>query len=175
MVQKTQELSKKLGSIKLVFFGFLLNCFFPLFLGPSQFLPKSWLLVILGLLLSGISGALIYGPIIALFVEILNKKYNDEKNCEIAGFLFNFVVIVGQFIGPIIGGFIIEKTNFLFSCNIISFMNCIFLLVFYFMNREKFVTVVSKTEIEDENVIYSKKFSRNLLYDFYNDEITAYQ
>ena len=174
MVQFTQKLSRKFGSLRLVFSGFLINCFFLLLLGPSQFLPKSWIIVIVGLLFSGISGALIYGPIIALFVDILNKKSNDDKNCDIAGFLFNFVVIVGQFIGPIIGGFIIERNGFLFSCNVISVMNLVFLAVFYFMYKENLLAAYKHSTNEDDMKVKAMLFC-DFSYDVYNDELAAFK
>ncbi len=172
MVQFTQNLSKKYGSLKLVYCGFLINCFFMLFLGPNEFLPKNWILVILGLLFSGISSALINGPIISLFIDILNKKKYRDMNCDIAGFLFNFFLILGQFIGPIIGGFIIEYTNFIFSCNLISIINLIYFIVFYFTHLQD----IKNNKNNYCNNINSNENIKSILFnDFsyknYNDEI----
>ena len=133
-LQFLDYITKKLGMIATVSFGLLIIVIGSLLVHPIKLLPQNLLLIILGLSLIGASGAPINVPVIMLlghFIKIIDNNIDDFTANDIASALYNLGLNIGDFSGPIFGGFISDTFGFQYSCIFTSFLNLI-LFIFYF-------------------------------------------
>ena len=114
------------------------------FVYPIKFLPQSIISIIFGLSLLGISGAFTCVVVIIEYGRIakeINNNLNDNSINDISSAIFNFGISLGDFIGPVFGGFISTKYGFLYSnvyMSVIAFFNSCFFF-FYYKNEIIFV------------------------------------
>ena len=133
-LQFLDYITKKLGMIATVSFGLLIIVIGSLLVYPINIFPQNLLSIILGLSLIGASGAPINVPVIMLlgnFIKIIDNSIDDFTANDIASALYNLGINIGDFSGPIFGGFISDRFGFQYSCIFTSFLNLV-LFIFYF-------------------------------------------
>jgi dipeptide/tripeptide permease len=108
------------------------------FVYPLSFLPQNTSSIVFGLSLIGASGASVNVPVIMEVCRILKENdttLNEILTNDIASAMYNFAVNIGDFCGPVIGGFLSEKYGFNISCGLVSLVSFIFGVVFVFMYK----------------------------------------
>jgi MFS family permease len=133
-LQFLDYITKKLGMIATVSFGLLIIIFGSLLVYPIKIFPQSLLLIILGLSLIGASGAPINVPVIMLlghFIKINDNSIDEFTANDIASALYNLGINIGDFGGPIVGGFISDQFGFQFSCIFTSFLNLVLFIIYF--------------------------------------------
>lgn len=160
----------KLGMITTVSLGLIIIVFGSLLVYPIKILPQTLILIILGLSLIGASGAPINVPVLMLlsdFIKIIDNSIDDYTSNDYASALYNLGLNIGDFGGPIFGGFISDKFGFQYSCIFTSFLNLV-LFIFYFGIYFKFIFKGINFSNDDikEKIIFdaediNKRFNRN--------------
>ena len=127
-------INKLLGNRVTILLGTSFNSFFILFLGPSQFLPMNIYIIVLGLIGLGFAGAFVTIPAIIEIIFILTSELKlEESTCQdLASAIFNLGQYFGETIGPLIGGYLVEKNGFIIGCQYNSGYNCTFGLIYGF-------------------------------------------
>ena len=127
-------INKLLGNRVTILLGTSFNSFFILFLGPSQFLPMNIYIIVLGLIGLGFAGAFVTIPAIIEIIFILTSELKlEESTCQdLASAIFNLGQYLGETIGPLIGGYLVEKNGFIIGCQYNSGYNCTFGLIYGF-------------------------------------------
>ena len=127
-------INKLLGNRVTILLGTSFNSFFILFLGPSQFLPMNIYIIVLGLIGLGFAGAFVTIPAIIEIIFILTSELKlEESTCQDLGSaIFNLGQYLGETIGPLIGGYLVEKNGFIIGCQYNSGYNCTFGLIYGF-------------------------------------------
>jgi hypothetical protein len=93
----------------------------------------------LGLFISGISNAAVNVPSICDIIKSLKEKHediDDDKCNDVASTVWNLAVYSGESIGPTLGGYLTNASEFTNSCIWVSSLNLIF-AIFYFLNTKK--------------------------------------
>ncbi len=127
-------INKLLGNRVTILLGTSFNGFFILFLGPSKFLPSNIYIVVLGLIGLGFAGAFVTIPAIIEIIFILTNEIKlEESTCQDLGSaIFNLGQYLGETIGPLIGGYLVEKNGFILGCQYNSGYNFLFFLIYGF-------------------------------------------
>ena len=117
-----------------ILLGISFNGFFILFLGPSKFLPSNIYIVVLGLIGLGFAGAFVTIPAIIEIIFVLTNEIKlEESTCQDLGSaIFNLGQYLGETIGPLIGGYLVEKNGFILGCQYNSGYNFLFFLIYGF-------------------------------------------
>ena len=138
VLQYLDLITNRFGLITSVFLGIIFIVIGAFLVYPIPLFPKNIIFVILGLTFLGSSGAPIDVPIIIILNEKIKKideNIDDNVIHDISSALYNFSVNIGDFLGPIIGGFISEKKGFLMSnifMGVIALIAGTFYGIFYF-------------------------------------------
>jgi len=114
------------------------------FVYPIKFLPQSIISIIFGLSLLGISGAFTCVVVIIEYGRIakeINNNLNDNSINDISSAIFNFGISLGDFIGPVFGGFISTKYGFLYSNVYMSFIALLNAAFFFFVYKNEIISV----------------------------------
>ena len=145
ILQILQKILGNFGLILTIFLGQVVIILGAPFVYPLEFLPQSLLCIILGLALLGSSGAFTCVAVIIQYGKIaknIEPQLVDSTSNDIASAVFNLGINVGDFIGPVYGGFVSTKFGFKYSniyMSVIAFINCIY---FYFYYRERMNEVI---------------------------------
>lgn len=94
-------------------------------------------------------------PSICELIHILKDAGTEEDSInEYASSIWNLANYLGEAIGPFLGGFLTSKYNFTTSCTSISFINIVFAVTFYYLNKEsinKDLKISSEEKVEEGN------------------------
>ena len=172
ILQFLTKITKKLGMYGTECLGLLMTSIGCLFIYPVPPLPKSIISILFGLCLTGGAGAPINVPALINLSKDL-KRYEpnlDEfASSDIASTYYTLVNDIGDFIGPILGGFLSSHFGFKYCCLIISifiiFFFVLFLLYFFkdIINEIKqpkeydFQSI--KVEIDNQSVLSHDQFN----------------
>ena len=141
VLQFLDLLTKKFGLYETTCLGLIIVSFGVLMVYPYPPLPKSIILIILGLILIGGGGVPIFIPgLVVLNKNIKNVDNNiDDLTVNDITSAINFLTVnIGDFCGPIIGGFLSTQFGFKHCCLIISII-VISYCIFYFIYFYKFI------------------------------------
>ena len=133
-LQFLTKITKKLGFYGTECLGLLMTCIGCLFIYPVPPIPQSIIFILIGLCLTGGAGAPINVPALINLskdLKIYNKNLDDYTASDIASTLYTIVNDIGDFIGPILGGFLSSKFGFKKCCLIISVFILIFIIIFF--------------------------------------------
>jgi MFS family permease len=133
------KITSRYGLKLTISFGLICNVIGSILLPPIHFLPQSYLLVFLGLLILGIPGALINVAGVCDLMNLLsqnNPSYDKNATNDMASAIYNIAINFGEAAGPAFGGFITEKSGFQTSCVYTSFINFVVLIYFIIYNWE---------------------------------------
>ena len=145
VLQILQKILGSFGLILTIFLGQIVIILGAPFVYPLGYLPQSLLSIIFGLALLGSSGAFTCVAVIIQYGKIaksISPLIDDSTSNDIASAVFNLGINVGDFIGPVYGGFVSTNFGFKYSniyMSVIAFINCIY---FYFYYRERMNGVI---------------------------------
>ena len=127
-------LTKKFGIYTIYSFGLIVSSLSCLFLYPCPPIPKFISFIIIGFLLNGLGQSPVFIPgLVALSQNVRKHDPNIDELIanDIASTVNTLTINVGEFIGPIIGGFYTAKYDFKY-CRIFNInINCIYVSYFY--------------------------------------------
>ena len=148
-LQTLDFFTNKIGIYATSTIGLFLTAISCLFTYPTPPIPKSILCVIFGFIIKGLGQAPVFVPaLVAITKKIRDIDNNiDELTAnDISSAMYNLFINIGDFIGPVIGGFLSNRFGFNF-CN---FVIALVMLIYTF--------------------IYGKHFYENILEDFHKNK-----
>lgn len=131
-----------------------------------------------GLFISGISNAAVNVPSICDIIRSLKDKYEDmeEDKCnDIASTVWNLAVYSGESIGPTLGGYLTNKSEFTNCCIWMSSLNLVYAVFYFFSTRKEiFEDIFGEKTDKHDSVDYFDirkqmfKDNTNLVNSYYN-------
>ena len=112
----------------------------PLFLYPCAPIPKSLISIIIGFLLLGMGSAPVFIPGLVALAKIIRQidpNIDALIANDISSAINNLTIDIGEFIGPIIGGFFTSRYDFEYCCIFVFLIGIIYSVIFiiyFFMN-----------------------------------------
>ena len=141
MIQFLKLLSNSIGYHASMSIGLFLTSIGCFCIYPVPPIPKYIISVIFGLIFLGLGGSPIYVPgLLSLTKEVKGNNIDEKTANDIASAMNNLSVSIGDFIGPILGGFLTSKYNFKYCCLLVSLI-----MLFYFI----FFTIHFSKDIKD--------------------------
>ena len=113
--------------------GLLMGAIGSLLVYPVPPFPQNIFFILLGLcLIGGVGGPLYVTGLINLskYIRKIDPSIDEYTANDIGSAMYQFINNVGDFVGPVLGGFISKFLGFKYSCLIISILIFIFLGVF---------------------------------------------
>ena len=154
-------------------FGILMTSLGCLFIYPVPPIPQNILSILLGLCLTGGAGAPINVPALINLSKDL-KKYDPDLDefvaSDIASTLYTIVNDLGDFIGPVLGGFLSSNYGFKKCCLILSIFIIIFLVIFILFFFKEIRDEMKRPALKDINLIREELDNRSILS---NDEFNT--
>lgn len=98
-----------------------------------------------GLAILGVSGPLIYIPILPELITIMNNKNkhlrDDPKLMDMCSGIYNGAINLGFWMTPIISGTLAEWNGYQYTCDSMAFISCSFGFFFFavLMYKEKYL------------------------------------
>ena len=125
------------------------------FLYPCFPFPKRIVFIITGFLLNGIGQAPVFIPgLVALSKNIRSIDPNIDELIanDIASAVNTLTIYTGEFIGPIIGGFLTARYGFKYCCYLVFLIGAAFTVIFigsFFMNIKNEIETFIKSKDDD--------------------------
>ena len=173
ILQFLAKITKLLGMHGTSAFGILMTSLGCLFIYPVPPIPQNILSILLGLCLTGGAGAPINVPALINLSKDL-KKYDPDLDefvaSDIASTLYTIVNDLGDFIGPVLGGFLSSNYGFKKCCLILSIFIIIFLVIFILFFFKEIRDEMKRPALKDINLIREELDNRSILS---NDEFNT--
>ena len=173
ILQFLTKITKLLGMHGTSAFGILMTSLGCLFIYPVPPIPQNILSILLGLCLTGGAGAPINVPALINLSKDL-KKYDPDLDefvaSDIASTLYTIVNDLGDFIGPVMGGFLSSNYGFKNCCLILSIFIIIFLVIFILFFFKEIRDEMKRPALKDINLIREELDNRSILS---NDEFNT--
>ena len=186
ILQYLDRISAKLGIYPTFAFGLILSGISSLFIYPVPPLPRSFISIIIGFLLMGVGSVPVFIPGLVMLSKNIKKIDDsiDEMSAnDIASAINNLCLDLGNFVGPILGGYLADNFGFQLCCFIITAIviaySAIFILFFcskikndlsLFCLNEK--SENNEEDIEEENNNdYFKRLKSNILMNKYTVQL----
>lgn len=173
ILQFLTKITKLLGMHGTSAFGLLMTSLGCLFIYPVPPIPQNILSILLGLCLTGGAGAPINVPALINLSKDL-KKYDPDLDefvaSDIASTLYTIVNDLGDFIGPVLGGFLSSNYGFKNCCLILSIFIIIFLVIFILFFFKEIRDEMKRPALKDINLIREELDNRSILS---NDEFNT--
>ena len=186
ILQYLDRISAKLGIYPTFAFGLILSGISSLFIYPVPPLPRSFISIIIGFLLMGVGSVPVFIPGLVMLSKNIKKIDDsiDEMSAnDIASAINNLCLDLGNFVGPILGGYLADNFGFQLCCFIITAIviaySAIFILFFFskikndlslFCLNEK--SENNEEDIEEENNNdYFKRLKSNILMNKYTVQL----
>ena len=131
-------ITDKFGMEKTPCLGLIMITIGCLFVYPVFPIPKSIILILIGLCLIGGAGAPLNVPGLinmSNFLKFYDKYLDDPTANDIASTLYTIANNIGDFIGPTLGGFLSSKFGFEKCCLFLSLFFFIYLIFYYLIFR----------------------------------------
>ena len=156
MIQFLKFLSNKIGYYGSMSMGLFLSSIGCFGIYPVPPIPKFIISVILGLILLGIGCPPIFVTgLLALTKEVKSNNIEEKTANDIASAMNNLSVSIGDFIGPILGGYLTSKYNFKNCCLFIFWIIFFYFIVFtffFFEDIKKDINSKLFTKNNDKNI-----------------------
>ena len=166
ILQFLSKITKRLGMHGTESLGILMIALGCLFIYPVPPIPKSIISVLFGLCLTGGAGAPINVPALINISKEL-KKYDPNLDefvaSDIASTLYSIVNDMGDFVGPVLGGFLSSNFGFKNCCLILSIFIFIFLLIFILFFFKVIREEIKRPDILDINSIKEELDNKDAL------------
>ena len=172
ILQFLTKITKKLGMYGTECLGLLMTPIGCLFIYPVPPIPKSIISILLGLCLTGGAGAPINVPALINLAKDLKKfepNLDEFASSDIASTYYTLVNDIGDFIGPVLGGFLSSNFGFKYCCLIISVFIFIFWIVFLLFFFKDIINEIKqpkecyfqtiKEEIDNRSVVSHNEFN----------------
>ena len=162
ILQFLDSISAKFGIYLTFTFGLILSGISSLFIYPVPPFPHSLFFIIIGFLMIGTGSVPVFIPGLVMLsrnIKKIDKKIDEMSANDIASAINNLCVELGDFLGPILGGFLTDKFGFSVCCFLVSMLGIFYALIFIFFFFEKIkndfnlVCQNKKPESGDDNEI----------------------
>lgn len=168
ILQFLDGLSAKFGIYATFSFGLIISSLGTLFIYPCPPIPKTIISIMVGFLLIGFGSAPVFIPgLVALAknIKIIDPSIDELTANDISSAINNLTIDVGEFIGPIAGGFLTSRYNFKYCCFIVFLIGIVYsgLFILYFIRNIKddiIKFMINKQSIEETE---KKNSNKNLL------------
>ena len=154
---------KKFGLFLNIFIALFLLIFAPPFIYPLEFLPQTYFSIIFGLMILGLTSLFINVQSLiqfGLIIRNISPELNNEICNDLASVIYNVLLDVGDFLGPILGGNISNKYGFKYSNIFVSLIGLTQTVIFgyYFkdeiieeyFNGQKYVEQIEEFDKKDD-------------------------
>ena len=162
ILQFLDSISAKFGIYLTFTFGLILSGISSLFIYPVPPFPHSLFFIIIGFLMIGTGSVPVFIPGLVMLsrnIKKIDKKIDEMSANDIASAINNLCVELGDFLGPILGGFLTDKFGFSVCCFLVSMLGIFYAVIFIFFFFEKIkndfnlVCQNKKPESGDDNEI----------------------
>ena len=154
--QFLDKISSKLGIYFTFALGLIISGISSLFIYPVPPLPHSVISILIGLFILGIGGVPVFIPGMVMLsknIKKIDESIDEMSANDIASALNNLFMELGNFIGPILGGYLTDNFGFKICCIIISgiVVTCslIFTLFFYSKIKEDISSLCNKKKSKE--------------------------
>lgn len=140
ILQFLDSISAKFGIYLTFTFGLILSGISSLFIFPVPPIPHSLFFIIIGFLMIGTGSVPVFIPGLVMLsrnIKKIDKKIDEMSANDIASAINNLCVELGDFLGPILGGFLTDKFGFSVCCFLVSMLGIFYALIFIFFFFEK--------------------------------------
>jgi MFS family permease len=122
LIKFINSITKRLGFKLTIFLGLVINSIGILLLPPIGIFPKHLGIVFLGQLILGIPTAFITIPGLCDSMETLTKtgEYDESTVNSLSSTIFIMMAMLGECVGPTLGGYVTQVSDFSGSCLITS-------------------------------------------------------
>ena len=156
VMQFLDALTGKFGNYLVFIIGVTTLGVSSLMIYPVPPLPQSVIVIILGFLICGCGGVPVFIPGLVMLAKNIKKsdKSIDEMSAnDIATVLNTLCTEIGDFLGPLLGGYLSEKIGFKLCCLIISIIVLTYSAIFilFFNGKIKNEIKMIKQEKKSEN------------------------
>ena len=174
LLQFLDKMSSKFGIYLTFTFGLVISGISSVFIYPVNPIPHSLILIILGFFMIGIGSGPVFIPGLVLLAKNIKKidKNLDELSAnDIASAINTLCIELGDFCGPILGGFLTDKFGFKICCIICSLLGIVYSIIFIFcffnhIKSDIIMVYSNKENAKDDNAIKGSE-----LYNKYDDYI----
>ena len=157
IMQFLDMLTSKFGNYLIFIIGVTIIGISSLMIYPVPPLPQSVIVIVIGFLICGCAGVPVFIPGLVMLAKNIKKsdKSIDEMSAnDIASVLNTLCQELGDFIGPILGGYISERLGFKVCCIIVSIIEltyaAIFILFFYDKIKHDFKMIGHEKKLESK-------------------------
>ena len=164
ILQFLDSLTQKFGVYLIYISGLIISSLSSLFIFPCPPIPQSIILIIFGFLINGIGSAPVFIPGLVLLSKNIRKNDStiDEFTAnDISSAINNLTIDIGEFLGPIVGGFLTSRYNFKVCCYIIFVISIsysfIFFLYFFSYIKEDIYNYIDRKNKEKEKKDINEK------------------
>ena len=192
ILQFLDNISGKLGIYLTITLGLIISGIAALFPYPVPPLPRSPIIIIFGFFMMGFGSVPVFVPGIILFsrnIKKIDDSIDEMSANDIAAAMSNLFVELGNFAGPIIGGYLTDLLGFKKCCIIVSIFvitySAIFTLYFYNKMKIDFCKLCCNKDLEnnensnEEELIekyndnYLKRIKAYILINRYSDRMSS--
>ena len=170
--QFLDKISAKIGIYFTFSLGLFLSGISSLFVYPTPPLAQSPINILIGFFILGIGSVPVFIPGLVMLSKNIKKIDDsiDEMSAnDIAAAIYNLFVELGNFIGPILGGYLTDNFGFKLCCIIISTIvvtcSAIFFVFFYSTIKNDFILLCknNKSNEKDNNSeeLIEKEYDEN--------------
>ena len=169
LLQFLDIISSKFGIYLTFTFGLVISGISSVFIYPVNPLPHSLIIIILGFFMIGVGSCPVFIPGLVLLsknIKKIDKKLDELTANDIASAINTLCIELGDFTGPILGGFLTDKFGFKICCIICSFLGIaysfVFIVSFYNNIKSDFIMVCSnkKNEKNNNNIKESEVYNK---------------
>ena len=146
----------KLGIYLTITIGLIITGITALFPYPVPPLPRSPIFIIIGLFMMGFGSVPVFVPGLILFsknIKKIDESIDEMSANDIASAMSNLFVELGNFSGPIIGGYLTDILGFKKCCIIVSIFvitySSLFILFFYDKIKIDFCKLCCNKDLEN--------------------------
>ena len=153
ILQFLDALSSKFGVYLIYITGLIFSSLSAIFIYPCPPIPENIIFIIFGFLLNGTGSAPVFIPGLVLLSKNIRKvdpTIDELMANDISSAINNLTIDIGEFLGPIVGGFFTSRYDFKFCCFIIFVISICYSAIF-------FVYFYSYIKEDINNYFYGKK------------------
>lgn len=135
ILQYLDGISAKFGIYLTFTFGLVLSAISSIFIYPVPPIPHSLFFIIIGFFMIGTGSVPVFIPGLVMLtknIKKVDKKIDELSANDIASAINNLCVELGDFLGPIIGGYLTDKYGFKLCCCFVSGLGLIYATIFIF-------------------------------------------
>lgn len=142
ILQFLDRISAKFGIYLTFTFGLILSGISSLFIYPVPPFPHSLFFIIIGFFMIGTGSVPVFIPGLVMLsrnIKKIDKKIDEMSANDIASAINNLCVELGDFLGPILGGFLTDKFGFSICCFSVSMLGIFYasIFIFFFFGKIK--------------------------------------